>query len=345
MKLFLSILKWVGIVIIGLIAISFLLPSKSKVERTLVIKADAASVFNLVNDLHKWELWSPWHDMDPNMKITYNEIQNGKGASYAWTSDNKNVGNGSMEILSSNTNSEIITQMHFGDMGNPTAIFKFLPEGTSTKVSWTFEGNSDEVPFYMRPISKYFSLFMDKLIGPDFERGLKKLDSVAITSGSLSTGKVASITEINTLDQNSISLQAECKVEEIGSTLAKLYGNIQTKMAENKSEMAGPPCAMYPGYKLGDKQTKIVAFIPTKTLCKGKCDEGMNCTVIKACKCVKVTYLGAYESNNIAYEAAKNYIAEHKLEITGEPWEEYENDPMEVKDPSKFITNVYWPIK
>jgi effector-binding domain-containing protein len=88
-----------------------------------------------------------------------------------------------------------------------------------------------------------------------------------------------------------------------------------------------------------------VAFIPTKTLCKGKCDEGMNCTVIKACKCVKVTYLGAYESNNIAYEAAKNYIAEHKLEVTGEPWEEYENDPMEVKDPSKFITNVYWPIK
>jgi effector-binding domain-containing protein/uncharacterized protein YndB with AHSA1/START domain len=345
MKLFVSILKWVGIVLICLIAISFLLPSKSKVERSLVIQSDAATLFNLVNDLHQWELWSPWHDLDPNMKITYNDIQSGKGASYTWESNSKNVGNGTMEILSSTPNQEILTQMHFGDRGNPTAVFKFTAEGNATKVSWMFEGSSDEVPFYFKPMSKFFGLLMDKMIGPDFEKGLKKLDSVALHSPKIIMGKVESIIEMKTQDQNSISLEAECKVEDIGKTLGELYGKIQTKITDNKLEMAGAPCAMYPGFKPGDKQTKIVACIPTKTLCKGKCDEGMTCAVCKATKCIKVKYLGAYESNFIAYEAAQNYIKEHHLEMAGDPWEEYENDPMIEKDPSKYITNVYWPIK
>ncbi|MFM2224371.1 MAG: hypothetical protein RJA07_573 [Bacteroidota bacterium] len=178
MKLVLKILKWVGIVIVALLVISFFLPSTSHVERTYVVKASPPVVYALVNDLHKWETWSPWYEMDKKMKITYNEIPSGKGASYTWVSQNKNVGNGSMEIIDATSN-EIKTQMHFGDMGNPTATFKFeaVPEGT--KVTWAFEGDCSENPFYLKPICRYFNLIMDKMIGPDFEKGLKNLDAVA----------------------------------------------------------------------------------------------------------------------------------------------------------------------
>ncbi|MEY4876043.1 MAG: hypothetical protein RL708_1192 [Bacteroidota bacterium] len=346
MKTFLKVLKWIGIVIVGLIAISFLLPSKSHIERSLTMKADAATVYDLVNNLHKWEMWSPWHDMDPNMKIKYNEIESGKGAKYEWTSENRNVGNGSLEILDAKTNEEISTQMHFGEMGNPTAKFIFKTEKEGTKVTWAFDGDCEKMPFYMIPMCRYFNLFMDKMLGPDFEKGLKRLDSVSTSTPKIVEGKVETISEVEVPNQNCITLKGEAKMQDIGKTLGELYGKIQAKIAENKLTMAGPPCAMYPDYKPGDAQTKIVACIPTDKLCKGKCDEGMKCMECKASKCVKAKYLGPYESNHIAYEAIQKYITEHKLTMSGDmPWEEYENDPMTEKDPSKFITNVYWPIK
>ncbi|MEN9521934.1 MAG: hypothetical protein RL065_311 [Bacteroidota bacterium] len=346
MKILVKILKWVGILILVLLAVSFLLPSKSHVERTLTMKADVATVFDLVNNLHKWEMWSPWHDMDPNMKIKYNEIENGKGAKYEWTSENKNVGNGSMEITDVKSNEQISTQMHFGEMGNPTGTFTFTKEGEGTKVVWGFNGDCSEMPFYMVPMCKYFNLFMDKMLGPDFEKGLKRLDSISMLKPKAIKGSIESISEVDVPTQNCITLSGEAKIEEIGNKLGELYGKIQAKISENKLTMAGAPCAMYPDYKPGDAQTKIIACIPTNKLCTGKCDANMKCLECKASKCVKAKYLGPYETNHIAYEAIQKYITEHKLTMSGDmPWEEYENDPMTEKDPSKYITNVYWPIK
>jgi effector-binding domain-containing protein len=346
MKILLKVLKWVGIVIAALLVISFVLPSKSHVERSMSMKADKAVLFDLVNDLHKWEMWSPWHDLDPNMKIKYNEIANGKGAKYEWTSENKNVGNGSMEIIDSKPNDEILIQMHFGEMGKPTAKFNFLKEGDATKVVWCFDGDCNEMPFYMIPMCKYFNLFMDKMIGADYEKGLKRLDSVSMAAPKIAEGKVESITELEVPTRNCITMKGETKIQDISKTLGELYSKIQAKIDENKLAMAGAPCAMYPGYKPGDTLVKIIACIPTNNLCKGKCDEGMKCMEIKTTKCVMSKYLGPYETNHIAYEAIQKYITEHKLTMSGDmPWEEYENDPMTEKDPSKYITNVYWPIK
>jgi effector-binding domain-containing protein len=309
------------------------------------MKANIATVYDLVNNLHKWEMWSPWHDLDPNMKIKYNEIESGKGAKYEWTSENKNVGNGAMEILDTKPNEEIFTQMHFGEMGNPTGKFTFTKDGEGTKVVWGFDGDCAEMPFYMIPMCRYFNLFMDKMLGPDFEKGLKRLDSVSLAMPKNNAGIIESISQVNVPDQNCITLAADCEVADIGKTLGELFGKIQQKIEDNKLEMAGAPCAMYPGFEPGKTHTKIIASIPTKTLCKAKCDAGMECLVCKASKCVKAKYLGPYENNSIAYQALIKYMAVNKLEMAGDPWEEYENDPMTEKDPSKYITNVYWPIK
>ncbi len=52
--------------------------------------------------------------------------------------------------------------------------FNLTPQGDSTLVTWTMTGPS---PFLFKVIGVFFS--MDRMVGPDFEKGLAKLKMVA----------------------------------------------------------------------------------------------------------------------------------------------------------------------
>ncbi|HOP21120.1 MAG TPA: SRPBCC family protein, partial [Amphiplicatus sp.] len=56
-----------GRILIGLaaifaivIALGFVLPDKTHVERSIVINAPQEEVFALVSDFNEWSAWSPW---------------------------------------------------------------------------------------------------------------------------------------------------------------------------------------------------------------------------------------------------------------------------------------------
>ena len=87
-----------AIVVIGLMVVIFcvivaLQPSHYHIERAATVNAPAAIVFNQVNDFHKWDAWSPWAKLDPNIKTSYEGAPAGAGAMYSWTG-NSQVGEG-----------------------------------------------------------------------------------------------------------------------------------------------------------------------------------------------------------------------------------------------------------
>jgi hypothetical protein len=45
-------------------------PADFRITRSATIAAAPAVVFEQVNDMHKWQDWSPWAKIDPNVKIT-----------------------------------------------------------------------------------------------------------------------------------------------------------------------------------------------------------------------------------------------------------------------------------
>src|SRR5579862_9666189 len=103
-------LKIILIVVAAVVVLFFIIaamqPSDFKTTRTARISAPVGVVFANVNDLHKWEAWSPWAKMDPNAKTTFGGPDEGVGASMAWAGNNK-VGEGSMTIAESNPNGRI----------------------------------------------------------------------------------------------------------------------------------------------------------------------------------------------------------------------------------------------
>src|SRR6266536_3855726 len=77
-----------AIVVIGLVVVIFCVvvamqPSHYHIERSATVNAPASAVFNQVNDFHKWDAWSPWAKLDPNMKQSYEGAPAGNGAMYS----------------------------------------------------------------------------------------------------------------------------------------------------------------------------------------------------------------------------------------------------------------------
>ncbi|HEX2101996.1 MAG TPA: SRPBCC family protein [Candidatus Synoicihabitans sp.] len=150
-------------------------PDNYRVTRTTTITAPASTVFPLVNDFRRWDSWSPWAKLDPEMKQTFEGPATGVGAVQTWSGNNK-VGAGQATITESRVPELIRVKLEFLKPfeSTSTSEFAFQPEGDRTVVTWTMVGDQTFV-------SKAFGLFinMDKMIGTDFEKGLAAMKTVA----------------------------------------------------------------------------------------------------------------------------------------------------------------------
>lgn len=149
-------------------------PANFRIERSAQIDAPANVVFPMINDFHQWVRWSPWENLDPNMKRTFEGPQAGPGASYGW-SGNAKVGSGRSTIVDSKPAQSVSLKLEMFKPFNCTnqVTFKLAPSGAGTRVSWIMEGKNGLM-------SKAFSLVMnmDKMCGPIFDQGLANLNAL-----------------------------------------------------------------------------------------------------------------------------------------------------------------------
>lgn len=141
------------------------------VERSVVIDAPQKRVYDQLADFHNWPNWSPWEDVDPELKRTYSGAASGIGAVYGW-SGNRRAGQGRMEIVDAAEPSRVRIDLVFEKpwkAQNDTS-FVIEPDGSGSRVTWSMTGKNTLM-------TKVMGIFksMDKLLGPDFEKGLSRL--------------------------------------------------------------------------------------------------------------------------------------------------------------------------
>jgi polyketide cyclase/dehydrase/lipid transport protein len=171
-------LRKIFIAVVALILVFVVLvatrPADFRVSRSATISAAPAAVFDEVNDLHKWQSWSPWAKLDPEAKVTYDGPESGQGASFHWAG-NSQVGEGTMTLVESQPNESVRFKIEFMKpfAGTNDAVFTFKPAGDQTEVTWTMTGKNGF-------LGKAFSLFVDcdKMVGRQFEEGFTNLKGV-----------------------------------------------------------------------------------------------------------------------------------------------------------------------
>lgn len=151
-------------------------PNEFQIQRNITIKAPPNKIFLLINDLHLMQSWSAWEKVDPDMQRSYSREASGKGAKYAWEG-NKEIGQGTMEIIESTPNTKIGLHMHFIKPfeGHSSIDFTLTANDDETLVTQTMRGTSTFLPKLMCTL--FFN--QDKMIGGKFEEGLAALKALS----------------------------------------------------------------------------------------------------------------------------------------------------------------------
>lgn len=174
MKILKFVFKLVLLLIVAFIAVGFFLPANTSVSRSKEIKVSPDKLFVYLNDFQQFNRWSPWYGIDPEARYDYTGPDKGVGSKMNWSSEHPKVGSGSQEIIKSEPNSQVVTQLKFEGQGNAVATFQLEPVADSTRVTWGFEtdwGNN--------LIGRYMGLMMDKWVGAEYDKGLAKLKQLA----------------------------------------------------------------------------------------------------------------------------------------------------------------------
>lgn len=152
-------------------------PSSYRISRTATIPAPTASVFAAINELRSWEAWSPWAELDPQMKRTYEGPPAGVGAVYHW-SGNRKVGQGNMTIIESVPNGRVRIRLEFIKPFASTCVseLELEAEGDETCLTWSMSGHNNFLAKAM-----HFVMNMDKMVGTQFEQGLDNLKQILLS--------------------------------------------------------------------------------------------------------------------------------------------------------------------
>jgi uncharacterized protein YndB with AHSA1/START domain len=162
---------FLGVFLLALVmaAVAFALPRHVALERSVVINAPEIDIFPYVNNLKKFNEWSPWAARDPEMHYVFAGPVEGKGAQMEW--DSSDFGTGEMEILESQPNKSVEVSLDFGDRGGAVSSYQLSPSGAGTKVTWGFRSDVGN-----NPIERWLALiWLGRRVGDDYEQGLARL--------------------------------------------------------------------------------------------------------------------------------------------------------------------------
>lgn len=160
--------------VVAVVAYAAMQPNDFRLERSQAIAASPQTILGHIEDFRKWRQWSPWEGLDPNLERDYSGAERGKGAVYAWRGNGK-AGQGRMEILEADPRHVRIALDFIKPFkASNIAEFTLTPAGDATRVNWAMTGSRS---LMMKVMGLVFD--MEKMVGPDFERGLASLKQAA----------------------------------------------------------------------------------------------------------------------------------------------------------------------
>ena len=313
-------------------------PNSFEVTRERTINAPAAVIYNDLIELKNWERWSPWIEKDPDTKITYPEQTKGVGGSYSWENDD---GTGNLKTVGAEPNSSIAQEIQFDDY-NPSKINWTLEptEDGNTKVTWQIKG--EDLPFMFKAYGAFSGGF-DNIIGPDFERGLEKLDSVILAKMKVYSIAVDGVTEHS--GGFYLYNTTSCKIDDVESKVEETLPKVLDYARTNSITMAGPPFINTLKWDTENNAAIFSCCIPT-TFRVITTDSDILTGQMQPFKAVKTTLKGDYSNLKEAWNQTMAYISDKGLEASenGPNLEVYVTDPTNYPNPADWVTEIYVAI-
>ncbi|MDD5149194.1 MAG: transcriptional regulator [Flavobacterium sp.] len=307
------------------------------VKRSKIINSTKATVYNYVNDSKNWEEWNSLALDDAGIKVTYSQNTIGKGSSYSWEGKN---GYGDFQTLYTKENDSIVQKMNFN--GNTADVFwSFKDTLGGTKVTWITKGKMD----FTYKVLTVLNGGAKGIIGMMFEKSLvnidKKLD-YEINTYSVKVNGLVNIPESYYLAQTFTS-----EISKVGKNSGIVFPKIINFCKKNNITISGNPFIIYHTYDSIKQLTKLSICIPIKDSIFFS--EGSDISSVKTTpyQAVKTTLTGDYSHKNKALIKTNEFINLNYLSLNPlfSHLEIYKISKNENKSPSKWVTEIYIPVK
>jgi effector-binding domain-containing protein len=335
------IMLWVGVLLIVAIAAAYMLPRHVRVERSAAIAAPRATVFTVLNSFALFNKWSPWFELDPEAKYAHEGPGAGVGAKLSWVGNPQTLGSGSQIITASEPYEMVAANVDFGQGGSPAKqVYALSANGTGTNITWSID-----VDLGMNPVSRYFGLGFDGMIGKDFDKGLALLKKFA---EGLPRADFAGLQiETVSVEPKTIAFLPTESPRNDGAlavAIAKAYRELGVFMAVRKVKQSGAPLMIDTGSDASRYVFEAAAPLDRTPDEPVPADSRVQVKQSYGGKALKVALRGPYRGIPEAREKIAAYLAAHGIERNGDSWNEFANDPTTVKE-SDVLTNIYFPIK
>ncbi|MEZ5980101.1 MAG: SRPBCC family protein [Planctomycetota bacterium] len=167
-----KVLVVVAAAVLLFVLVGFVLPSDYAVSREAVVPAPRDQVFARVADLETWPDWTAWsRAADEDCKWNYEREPDGRTRSMHWKGPKH--GEGRLTFTNVEANARLDFELVFVDGDTELTshgAFLFADEESGTDVVWSLEGDLG-----WNPVHHWVGLFMDSMVGRDFDRGLAGL--------------------------------------------------------------------------------------------------------------------------------------------------------------------------
>lgn len=321
-----------------LILIGLALPRHTRVEAETRIDAHPATVFALVNDFRRRNLWSPITDSDPNAHIVFSGPGRGIGATMTW--DGAIIGSGTQIITDSRPFEHVTVAINPDDAGAARSWFDLSRENATTRVIWGFETDHG-----YNVVGRYLALLLTGVVRQDYEEGLVRLKQLAETlpSADFSDTEIEHIV----VEATQVAYRPTTSVPEpaaISEAMGEAYFEILSFIDQHGLAEAGAPISITRAFS--GPEMLFDAAIPVRGVSESTPRDSATVRIGRtyAGNVIRVQHIGSYRTLGETHRKIAAYLAALGIERAGDAWESYISDPTKVPE-SELLTYVYYPIK
>ncbi|REE01774.1 SRPBCC family protein [Marinoscillum furvescens] len=303
---------------------------KMNIQRSKLINAPIAQVYDKVADFSHWTAWSPWLLMEPEATVTVSD----DCKSYSW--EGQRVGSGEMSITDEAANEWVNIDLTFLKpwKSHAKVRFELKPKDDQTEVTWYMDSSLPWFMFWMKKLTEAF-------IGMDYERGLNLLRDYS-EDGEVHS-KLEFVGETDYPGCDYVGVTKTCAISDIGAEMSKDFEALGKLTAD--SEVTNEPFSVYHKWDMVGQKAKYTAGIPVAKV-PDELPDGMISGKLPATKIYKLRHTGPYEHLGNAWTTMMNMqrgkAFKHRKGI--HPFETYVSDPSNTS-PNELVTDVNFAIK
>ncbi len=146
------------------------LPRYVSIERSAMMDAAPEAVIELAASNSGYQAFNPYKDLDPNLQVQMFGPASGVGSGFSFESKD----GAGQQTVASVTADQVVFDLDLGPLGQPTQAISAIAVDGSTEVTWSMD-----MDLGMNPVFRVMGLFMDGMIGPNFELGRANIADVA----------------------------------------------------------------------------------------------------------------------------------------------------------------------